>query len=107
MGTALSLKGKTIAVTGASGTLGRSLLATLHARGAKVIALTSKEQTITLSVNGDSLPVKTIIWQVGKESELAAQLEKVDILILNHGINVHAARTAEAIAQSYEINTVF
>jgi hypothetical protein len=105
MGTALSLKGKTIAVTGASGTLGRSLLATLHARGAKVIALTSKEQTITLSVNGDSLPVKTIIWQVGKESELAGHLEKVDILILNHGINVHAARTAEAIALSYEINT--
>jgi hypothetical protein len=56
-------------------------------------------------VNGDSLPVKTIIWQVGKESELAGHLEKVDILILNHGINVHAARTAEAIALSYEINT--
>jgi hypothetical protein len=104
MGTALSLKGKTIAVTGASGTLGRSLLATLHARGAKVIALTSGNQTITLNVDGESLPVKTITWQVGKESELAPSLEKVDILILNHGINVHGERTAEAIAKSYEIN---
>jgi hypothetical protein len=105
MGTALSLKGKTIAVTGASGTLGRSLLATLLARGAKVIALTSQEQTVTLNVNSDSVPVKTITWQVGNESELAAELEKVDILILNHGINVHGERPAEAIALSYEINT--
>ena len=105
MGTALSLKGKTIAVTGASGTLGRSLLQHLHSRGAKVIALTSNTQTLTFSRDGESLPIKTITWQVGKESELAAHLESVDILILNHGINVHGARTAEAIAQSYEINT--
>jgi hypothetical protein len=105
MGTALSLKGKTIAVTGASGTLGRALLQHLHARGAKVIALTSKDRAVTLSVNGESLPIKTISWQLGKESELAAQLEKVDILILNHGINVHGDRTAEAIALSYEVNT--
>lgn len=105
MGTALSLKGKTIAVTGASGTLGRSLLQHLHSRGAKVIALTSNNQTITFSRDGESLPIKTITWQVGKESELAAHLESVDILILNHGINVHGARTADAIAQSYEINT--
>ena len=105
MGTALSLKGKTIAVTGASGTLGRSLLQHLHTRGAKVIALTSKEPTVTITVKGESLPVKTLTWQVGKESELAAELEKVDILILNHGINVHGSRTAEAITLSYEINT--
>jgi hypothetical protein len=105
MGTALSLKGKTIAVTGASGSLGRNLLLVLHSRGAKVIALTSQEQAVTLSVNGESLPVKTLTWQVGKESELVKDLEKVDILILNHGINVHGERTAEAIAKSYEINT--
>jgi len=105
MGTALSLKGKTIAVTGASGTLGRSLLQHLHSRGAKVIALTSNTQTLTFSRDGESLPIKTITWQVGKESELAAHLESVDILILNHGINVHGDRTAEAIAQSYEVNT--
>ncbi len=105
MGTALSLKGKTIAVTGASGTLGRSLLQHLHARGAQVIALTTKEPTVTINVNGESLPIKTIPWQVGNESDLAAMLEKVDILVLNHGINVHGERTAEAIALSYEVNT--
>lgn len=105
MGTALSLKGKTVAVTGASGTLGRALLATLHERGAKVMALTSREQSVSLTVKGESLPIKTITWQVGQESDLAAILETVDILILNHGINVHGERTADAIAQSYEINT--
>ncbi len=105
MGTALSLKGKTIAVTGASGTLGRSLLQHLHARGAQVIALTTKEPTVTISVKGESLPVKTLTWQVGKESDLAAILEKVDILVLNHGVNVHGERTAEAINLSYEVNT--
>ena len=105
MGTALSLKGKTIAITGASGTLGRSLLATLYERGAKVIALTSREQSVTVTVKGEDLPVKTITWQVGKESELASILETVDILILNHGINVHGERTKDAIALSYEVNT--
>lgn len=104
MGTALSLKGKTIAVTGASGTLGQNLLHHLYSKGAKVIALTSSPQTVTLTVDAKTLPVKTISWQVGKESELAGELEKVDILILNHGINVHGERTAEAIAKSYEVN---
>nr|WP_322744239.1 MULTISPECIES: bifunctional sterol desaturase/short chain dehydrogenase [unclassified Coleofasciculus] len=105
MGTALSLKGKTVAVTGASGTLGQALMQNLHNRGAKVIALTSKRQTIDLVVNGESLSLKTVTWQVGKESELVAELEKVDILILNHGINVHGERTADAITLSYEVNT--
>lgn len=105
MGTALSLKGKTVAVTGASGTLGRLLLKHLHKAGAKVIALTSKNEEITLNLDGENLPVKTVNWQVGDEADLAQLLEKVDILILNHGINVHGDRSGEAIAKSYEINT--
>lgn len=104
MGTALSLKGKTIAVTGAAGTLGRSLLFQLQKAGAKVIALTSSNQTLTLNINGEELPVKTISWQAGQETELAEVLAKVDILVINHGINVNQERTPEAIAKSYEIN---
>ncbi len=105
MGTALSLKGKTVAVTGASGTLGRSLLKQLHLNGAKPIALTSKYQTITLEIEGEELPIKTLTWQVGQESELINELQSIDILILNHGINVHEERTPEAINKSYEVNT--
>ncbi|NER49332.1 MAG: bifunctional sterol desaturase/short chain dehydrogenase [Symploca sp. SIO1A3] len=105
MGTAVSLKGKTIAVTGASGTLGKALLQQLHQQGAKLIALTSQEQTISLTVKGETFPVKTITWQVGQESDLAAQLQQVDILILNHGINLHGERSEDAIAKAYEVNT--
>lgn len=105
MGTALALKGKTVALTGASGTLGRSLLLHLHQAGAKVVALTTKSEPVTLMVNGETLTVKTITWQVGNEAELTQLLEKVDILVLNHGINVQGTRTPDAIASSYEVNT--
>lgn len=102
MGTALSLKGKTIAVTGASGTLGRSLLKHLHLRGAKVIALSSSSEPVTLE--DGKLLLKTVTWQVGQEEALASQLEAIDILVINHGVNVHQRRDREAIALSYEVN---
>ena len=105
IGTALSLKGKKIAVTGASGTLGLALLKQLHLQGAKVTALTSSTNSINLDIEGAEIPIKTISWQAGKESELATVLEKIDILIINHGINVHDARDTNAIAKSYEINS--
>ena len=102
MGTALSLKGKKIAVTGASGTLGKALLKELKAAGARVTALTSSEREIIL--DGDTTPIKTLSWQTGKEAALLSALEKIDILILNHGVNVGAARDKDAIDKSYEVN---
>jgi sterol desaturase/sphingolipid hydroxylase (fatty acid hydroxylase superfamily) len=100
LGTALSLKGKTIAVTGASGTFGQALLQQLQRQGAKVIALTSRplspEETPT---------IPTYHWQTGQESALADLLETVDILVINHGINVHSQTNPEAIQQAYEVNT--
>jgi hypothetical protein len=105
MGTALSLKGKTIAVTGASGSLGRSLLAQLQLAGAKPIALSSKPDAVTIMADGEAISLETIAWQIGKEEELIPLLEKVDILILNHGINVHGERTAAVIESSYQVNT--
>ena len=105
LGTALSLKNKRIAVTGASGTLGRALLTQLHLAGAKVTALTSSEGQISLELANEKLPIETLSWQVGEEEKLISQLEKIDILVINHGINVHQERDTEAIAKSYEINT--
>lgn len=105
MGTALSLKNKRIAVTGASGTLGKALLTQLHQRGAKVTALTSSESKITLEVKGEELEIATLSWQTGQEEELLNSLDKIDILIINHGVNVHQQRTLAAIAKSYEVNT--
>ena len=104
MGTALSLKGKKIAVTGSSGTLGKALLKQLHLAGAKVTALTSPGQELSIDIEGKIIPIKTIPWQIDQEAELLTTLEKIDILILNHGINVGSSRTEAAIAKSYTIN---
>ena len=105
LGTALSLKNKRIAVTGASGTLGKALLTQLHFAGAKVTALTSSDTEITLDLPQGEMPLTTLSWRAGEEAELLTQLNKIDILIINHGINVHGQRDSEAIAKSYEVNT--
>ena len=105
MGTALSLKNKRIAVTGASGTLGKALLTQLYLAGAKVTALTSSDKEIKLNIKGEEVVIRTLSWQTGQEAELRSELEKIDILIINHGVNVYGRRDPEAIAKSYEINT--
>lgn len=99
MGTALSLKGKVVAITGASGTMGRALVEELSRHGAKVVALTS-----STDVTFDR-PVEVIQWTVGRESELGDRLKSVDILIINHGMNNYGDRTPEAIQQAYDVNT--
>ena len=99
LGTALSLKGKSVAVTGASGTLGSALIQALVKQGAKPIALTT---------SGADVPgaVKTIAWRAGEEERLRDVFAKVDILIVNHGVNVMGDRTADAIAKSLEVNAL-
>ncbi|WP_425590775.1 bifunctional sterol desaturase/short chain dehydrogenase [Cyanobacterium sp. DS4] len=105
MGTALSLKGKKVIVTGANGTLGQALIKQLYLKGAKITALTSQEKELFINVRNQQIPIKTVTWQIGRESELNQLLTKTDILIINHGINVHGEKSAEAIEKSYEINT--
>ncbi|MBE9079399.1 bifunctional sterol desaturase/short chain dehydrogenase [Romeria aff. gracilis LEGE 07310] len=100
MGTALSLKGKTVAVTGASGTLGRALIRELARQGAKPIGLSTSADT---EIEG---AVSVVSWQVGAEAKLADRLQKVDILIINHGLNVHSDRTPTAIEKSLEVNAL-
>jgi len=99
LGTALSLKGKTVAVTGASGTMGRALIKALASAGAKPVALTT---------SGGLVPgaLKTVAWQAGEERSLKPALHKVDILIINHGVNVMGARSPYAIEQSLEVNAL-
>ncbi|NJN62506.1 MAG: bifunctional sterol desaturase/short chain dehydrogenase [Coleofasciculaceae cyanobacterium RL_1_1] len=104
LGTALSLKNKTVAVTGASGTLGRALIEQLHRSGAKVIALTSSDREFVVMIDGEPLDLRTEVWTIGEEAKLTSLLEKVDILVINHGVNVHADRSIAAIEQSYNVN---
>ena len=100
MGTALSLTGKTIAITGASGTLGRALIKELANQGAKPIALTT-------SPNADiPYATKLVTWQAGQESALQDTLKKIDILIVNHGINVMGEASPSAIQKSLDVNAL-
>jgi NAD(P)-dependent dehydrogenase (short-subunit alcohol dehydrogenase family) len=98
LGTSLSLKGKVIAVTGASGTMGRSLIRQLTFEGAEVVALTTATQPQF------DVSIEVMQWKLGAEETLLERLRTVDILIINHGINVYGERTPEAIFKSYEVN---
>jgi len=100
MGKALAFENKVVAVTGASGTMGRALMAELLRQGAKPIALTTSPQA------NFSAEIRVLPWQSGQESALRSPFRDVDILIINHGINVHGERTPEAIAKSLEVNSL-
>jgi sterol desaturase/sphingolipid hydroxylase (fatty acid hydroxylase superfamily) len=99
LGTSLSLKGKVIAITGASGAMGRSLITELSQQGAKVIALTTSPEAQF------DPPIPVVQWTVGAEADLRDRLKSVDILIINHGVNVYGDRSPEAIHKAFEVNT--
>jgi monoglucosyldiacylglycerol epimerase len=99
LGTSLALKGKVVGITGASGTLGQALIEELSLQGAKVVAFTTNQSAIFQP------EIKVLLWQLGSESELQAHLKEIDILIINHGINVYEDRTPAAMYESYEVNT--
>ena len=99
IGTSLALKGKMVAVTGASGALGRALITELIEQGAKVTAITTNS-------TAEFAPEVTVLaWQLGSESELLDRLQSVDILVVNHGINVYGDRSVTATHESFEVNT--
>jgi len=106
LGTALALKGKSIAITGASGTMGLALIAELTKKGAKVIALTTSPDASFENSDSKKIEkkIEVVTWQLGHESELRDRLQKVDILILNHGVNVLGARDSQSVYKSYEVN---
>ncbi|MEO0395400.1 MAG: bifunctional sterol desaturase/short chain dehydrogenase [Cyanobacteria bacterium P01_A01_bin.137] len=100
MGTALSLKGKTVAVTGASGTLGRALIKRLAAQGARPIAISRSADAV---IDGAT---RVVPWEPGQERALQDVLRRVNILVINHGVNVHGERSADAISTSLEVNAL-
>jgi NAD(P)-dependent dehydrogenase (short-subunit alcohol dehydrogenase family) len=96
-----------VGITGASGSLGRALLCAWHHRGARLIAFTSSSEPLELAdQRGQPIPLRQTCWQVGAEEELAPWLAEVDILVLNHGVNVHGRRDAAATALSLEVNAL-
>jgi NAD(P)-dependent dehydrogenase (short-subunit alcohol dehydrogenase family) len=102
-----ALQGRTVAVTGASGSLGQALLRLLHQQGAQLVALSSSPQSL-LATQGDgqAIPLQQLSWRCGEEQALAKALEAVDVLVINHGVNVHGNRSPEAVLQSLEVNAL-
>ena len=97
----------TVAITGASGALGQALIRAWHGRGARVIALTSRDQPLTvMDSSGQAIPLEQVLWQVGEEQALAQVLARVDVLVLNHGTNPHRDRSALATAKALEVNAL-
>jgi monoglucosyldiacylglycerol epimerase len=76
-GTALSLEGKTVVLTGASGALGSALQPLLEAKGARVLALKSGRDFGPFDARGSD-----------------AQLRVADILVLAHGSKLEQAMEA-------------
>jgi len=95
-------KEKTIGITGASGALGKELTKLFRQKGYKVIGFTHSKTNYEITLES---PNEWISWECGKESSLKKQLEKIDILILNHGI-YDLSRENSNYEKSIEINAL-
>ena len=99
--------GRCVAVSGAGGSLGRALLIELHRQGAALIALSSGGTPLELhDGSGQPIPLQQVPWQCGQEEALRPVLAGVDVLVLNHGVNVHGERSAAAVERSLEVNAL-
>jgi hypothetical protein len=97
-------KGLRIAITGAKGSLGKSLIDVLKKKGAYVVGLThERKNNIEFS---DSKPDDWILWSCGKERLLSNSLADIDILILNHGFNPKQMIDSNTINKAIEINSL-
>ena len=97
-------KGLKIAITGANGSLGKSLIEVLKKEGAHLIGLTHDKKNDSNSEG--SKPDEWILWSCGKERLLSSSLANIDILILNHGFNPKGMIESNEINKALEINSL-
>lgn len=101
MGTSLSLKGKAVGVTGAAGAMGQALILELARQGAKPVAFTTSLPSNEAIFSPE---VRVVQWQTGAEADLLPDLQSLDILVINHGVNLYGDYSATAIQTAYEVN---
>lgn len=96
-----------VAITGASGALGQALLQRWHERGARLVALSHNNAPLLLrDRQGLAIPLRQVPWRCGEEEALRPLLRDLDVLVINHGVNVHGARDAAATRLSLEVNAL-
>ncbi len=93
-----------IGITGAKGALGKALIKKLRSQGAYLIGITHSE-ILSASKSNDG-PQEWVSWKCGEESSLENTLAKLDILILNHGINPQGNQTSNDLNRALEINAL-
>ncbi|WP_320676391.1 SDR family oxidoreductase [Prochlorococcus sp. MIT 1300] len=98
------LEGCRIGITGATGELGSALSKKLQEKGAFVIGLTHGS-ALQLKAQHQG-PQEWIQWECGEEQLLQETLKKLDILILNHGVNPKGKQSPADINSALEINAL-
>ena len=96
--------GLKVAITGANGSLGKSLIEELKAKGAYVVGLTHNKKDHDRSF--EITPNEWIYWSCGEEKLLSSKLTNVDILILNHGYNPKEMIDSKEINKAIDINSL-
>tara|TARA_B100001063_G_scaffold148609_1_gene138641 strand:- start:1246 stop:2034 length:789 start_codon:yes stop_codon:yes gene_type:complete len=96
--------GRRVGITGAGGALGRALTRRLRQRGAWVIALSHRPKPRELDSSVG--PQEWVCWSCGKEDELDSTLSRLDVLVLNHGINPGGDQSPKSLNQALEVNAL-
>jgi len=93
-----------IGITGANGSFGRALTKILRAKGAYIIGIT--HGTHPKGQESDKQPQEWVSWQCGQEKSLNKTLAKIDILVLNHGVNPQGQQSTNALNEALEVNAL-
>ena len=96
--------GRTVGITGASGALGRALTKALIAEGAWVIALSHSPRPQAQTAMDEAQ--EWVCWSCGDERQLDSTLNRVDVLLLNHGINPGGDQSPETLSKTLEVNAL-
>lgn len=99
-------RGRRVGITGAGGALGRALTRRLRDRGAWVIALSHRPQPAGQDDDDTSGPQEWVCWSCGREEELDSTLTRLDVLVLNHGLNPGGDQSPEALSKALEVNAL-
>ena len=96
--------GRTVGITGASGALGRALTKALIAEGAWVIALSHSPPPQAQTTTDEAQ--EWVRWSCGDELQLDSILKRVDVLLLNHGINPGGDQSPATLSKTLEVNAL-
>ncbi len=96
--------GRNVGITGGGGELGRALTKALRSEGAWVIALSHSQRP--QSQDSVHEAQEWIRWSCGEELELEPVLQRIDVLVLNHGINPLGDQSPEMLSQALEVNAL-